>query len=913
MKKNDFILMASVAAYSFLFYQQTAGVNFFIFNLLLLVLLVWRDNTLLKNRNWIFVALSCFTTSLFVLIHGNAWATTANIISLLLLSAMSFSKGSSVIIGLLHSVYSMFASIVFMILDIIERREKKQVVEEKKSNFWQRFLIFLGGFIILFILFLLYRASNPLFKDFTKDINLDFISLNWVRFTLIGLVLLYGFFYHRNIGSLFRYDTTTSGKLNADAVVNNEKGVRKFMNLETEWVSGLVLLILLNILIIFVNILDAVYLWQGRGLPAGMGFSESVHQGVGTLILSILIAISIILFMFRSEMNFHKKNGVLKFFAVLWVIQNIFMVVSTIYRNQIYISEYSLTYKRIGVYIYLALAIAGLASTSIKIIRAKSNWYLFRFNGWSFLLALVITAGFNWDSIITRYNINHSKLLDAKYLLELSNANIPELLMLDNDKKLTGKIPEDLKDEDISSEFSRSRNDFISKTNQNILDWKVYNFLNELKESGWRSWCIDKQKVYDKIFELEKAGKIPTIDLSNYSLSTIDAISSFSQLKTLILKNNFLADIADLKNFTNLESVDISGNKINSLEKLPSLKKLKEFKLSGNTVHELGALKTLTALETLDISNNGLLAFKTLPVMDKLTYLDISGDQIKDYSSLKNLKNLKTLVLMNAVNRDVSTMPKLENLTSLCVSHNNISMGDFILMNKLLNFDNLTSLDISQNNLESLRAFDVSRRSYEEQRNKPLFPALKKLNLTGDKLFMLDGIYNFPALEELTATLNNISSLDAIKDLHSLTRLIIDNNQIKDVSDLQNLTGLKTLDISGNPLTNPEIIKNLKGLDTLSANRIGLGNINFVAPLINLKELNLIGNNIISLSPLLKLTKLESLNITNNPVTDFTPLYKMKSLKYLYIPYVDSEVLSALQEHLPNTVIYENDMIMTAK
>ena len=40
MKRNDWILLIAVAAYSFLFYEQSPGINFLIFTIVLLACLL---------------------------------------------------------------------------------------------------------------------------------------------------------------------------------------------------------------------------------------------------------------------------------------------------------------------------------------------------------------------------------------------------------------------------------------------------------------------------------------------------------------------------------------------------------------------------------------------------------------------------------------------------------------------------------------------------------------------------------------------------------------------------------------------------------------------------------------------------------------------------------------------------------
>jgi hypothetical protein len=312
------------------------------------------------------------------------------------LAGISFSSRSSVVLALLYSWYSYCSSIVFMVLDYIERRKNQP--EHNSSVFTKRLMLVLIPVIVTLIFFFIYKSSSALFNDFAQKINLDFISWSWVRFTLLGFVILYGFFYHRQIRTLANLDE------HAKSTIEPGTGKKitlfgKELEIDDENFSGTVLFVLLNVLLLVVNYLDFNYLFVDGNLPKGITYSEFVHQGVGMLIVSIVVAIAIVLFYFRGELNFFHKNKVLKAFAYLWILQNAAMVVLTIFRNEIYISEYALTYKRIGVFIYLGLALIGLITTLIKIAGIKSNNYLFRINGWLFYGVFVVLSFFNWDGV----------------------------------------------------------------------------------------------------------------------------------------------------------------------------------------------------------------------------------------------------------------------------------------------------------------------------------------------------------------------------------------------------------------------------------------------------------------------------------------------------------------------------------
>jgi hypothetical protein len=117
--------------------------------------------------------------------------------------------------------------------------------------------------------------------------------------------------------------------------------------------TGVLLLAMLNILLATVNGLDIYYLGILHTTPAGITFSQYLHNGTDSLIASIILAVSVILFYFRGYLNFYEGNKWLKALTYLWIAQNIMLVISTAYRNTVYIGDYGLTHKRIGVYVYL--------------------------------------------------------------------------------------------------------------------------------------------------------------------------------------------------------------------------------------------------------------------------------------------------------------------------------------------------------------------------------------------------------------------------------------------------------------------------------------------------------------------------------------------------------------------------------
>ncbi|HKC68628.1 MAG TPA: DUF4153 domain-containing protein [Bacteroidia bacterium] len=585
MKKNDWILLLSVSLYSFLFYQQNAGINFAIFSIALIIALLGKDKTVLKNKYWCFAAIGTLISALLVGYYGNTLCVITNIISLSYLSAMSVKPNSSLLMGLLFSAYSYSSSLIFMFVSYIDKRINTDTETEQKKGVSKKVVLIIIPLLVTSVFFFMYRASNALFDDLASKINFDFISLPWVAFTIGGFILLYGFFYHRKISVLADIDENASNYVDPNST-NTISLFGKKWSLEDEEFSGRVMLILLNSLLLLVNGLDINFLFIDGKLPRYVTYSGFVHQGIGMLITSILIAIAIILFYFRGALNFYKKNKALKLLAYIWIIQNAFMLISTGLRNEMYINEYGLTYKRIGVYIYLLLTLVGLLTTIVKIYKNKSNHFLFRINGILFYSLLVVSCFFSWDDIITSFNISRARL-EKNYLLQLSETNLPQLYKLKQSSDKEFK----LKTQDPALDYLTTNNDQGFSFDE-ALDRKLFLFLTNCENHNWKSWYFDEQKTYEQLQSQHIFENTTELNLRGLYLTTLPALSKFTNLKKLNLYNNAIASLNGIEKLDRLEYLDISQNQISDYTPLYCLKNLRELIVNNIDTDKLKELQS---------------------------------------------------------------------------------------------------------------------------------------------------------------------------------------------------------------------------------------------------------------------------------------------------------------------------------
>ncbi|MGZ3899709.1 MAG: DUF4153 domain-containing protein [Bacteroidia bacterium] len=484
MKTNDYLLITATAGYSYLFYQQNAGINFLVFTILFAAILLLRKKELLIQPKWTWALLLCLVSAVGVFITSSALSIIANCFSLLLLSAFSFNTRTSFIFSFLFSLYSLVSSAVWIIIDLViraTRAKEQQLAGGKAKNY--KGLAVLVVLIIGLIFFALYKEANPLFAENTKWINLDFISLSWVAFTIGGFFLMYALFYHKTIKPVEDWENNL-------AITNPAFDTKDNKRIETERFGGVLLFVLLNLMLLVLNIGDVTSIWFNAELPKGYTHSDFVHNGVGMIILSILIATGLIMFLYRKSFTEIKNSKLLKFLIYAWIFQNLLMLFSTSIRNQIYIHDYNFTYKRIGVYIWLCLAAIGLITAFVKVLQDRSNWYLVRSNFAIWFTVLSFSSLVNWDLLITRYNLSNKPLKDVDfyYLFSLSDSNIPELTEVARRKDFPAII-------NHIRNYQDTRSYFYKENYINLLKNKIYYYMRDYT-SDWQSWDLrDKRNI----------------------------------------------------------------------------------------------------------------------------------------------------------------------------------------------------------------------------------------------------------------------------------------------------------------------------------------------------------------------------------------------------------------------------------
>ena len=190
-------------------------------------------------------------------------------------------------------------------------------------------------------------------------------------------------------------------------------------------------LILFNVMFALQSGLDLTYLWGGASLPNGMTYAYYAHRGAYPLIATALLAAGFVLIATRPR-GPAEQSRLIRPLVLLWTGQNVLLVVSSIFRLDLYVAAYSLTYLRLAALIWMGLVAAGLVLMLVQIKLRKSNSWLISANAISLALVLYGCCFISAPRLVASYNVEHSREnggtgpnLDLRYLASLGPQALP--------------------------------------------------------------------------------------------------------------------------------------------------------------------------------------------------------------------------------------------------------------------------------------------------------------------------------------------------------------------------------------------------------------------------------------------------------------------------------------------------------
>lgn len=468
-KAKTFLIICGSLIWSLLFFEQYIGLNIFLFAILSLIgLFIIQKEMFLKKGNLTFV-IGLFISAFFVFYYGAIFPFIMFILSLIFISTLHYPEKISILTRpFLTGISALNFWLVSWVqkLDITPEIVNAEIKEKENSTQILKYVFLIAASVLTVMLFFfLYRNSNEVFRNLTDSFELNF-SPELLGFTLLGILVLNVIFNTEYFNSWSDYEMNIPDQ--AQKTNSNEINFLKNRNFI---LAGL--LVILNLLIFMINCIDISYLLGWMNLPEEIGHSAMVHNAIGSVIFSIIVAMIIILIIYKKSQTDEKINKWLLLFAFIWIIQNFILVFTSMEKNYQYIAMHDLTYKRIGVMVYLTLTIIGLAIVFVKLKKDKSNWYVFRTTSHLFYMALLLLSVFNWPVIVTSYNLNSAKekgsIDDTGYLINLDDRN---LLLL---SKFANANPQFFREDEIIQIEEKIEN--LKNTNYSWQEFTVSNYL----------------------------------------------------------------------------------------------------------------------------------------------------------------------------------------------------------------------------------------------------------------------------------------------------------------------------------------------------------------------------------------------------------------------------------------------------
>jgi hypothetical protein len=436
------VLLALMLVFNFLFWEEKMGLNCLVFTPAYLGAVWYLFPEGRASRYFLATAAGTLLCALMVLWHNSQAAKLAFMVSGM--CAAGFAQtgelrhlGSAV----LQYLNSMFFSPRPFFASFGKEKDTQAPPKPAKRR---QFRFGLTSFAVLFLFYVLYYVANKHFAELADRFwgnlfsifNFD-ISFTHLLFWVLAFFLCGGAVWYANAG-IKDAAPDDLRRTRPDLKVMRTRMQRYgMMDLLGEYTKSNTLLLLLNALLLVVNLTDVWYVWFGYDGAGSQDLQSYVHEGTYMLIFSILVAMVVLFYVFRRNLNFFPDNQTLRWAATAWLVQNAILAISVGIRNWRYIDFHGLAYKRIGVFLFLALVFFGLYTLWQKIDQKKTMSWLWRRGGWVFYGLFLANACVPWDTFITQYNLSGKPKgpIDLQFLIyNVSDKNLP--ILMENQERL---------------------------------------------------------------------------------------------------------------------------------------------------------------------------------------------------------------------------------------------------------------------------------------------------------------------------------------------------------------------------------------------------------------------------------------------------------------------------------------------
>ena len=497
---KTWLILLGAILFNAIFWNEKMAVNAALFFGFLMFAMHVNNPHVWKNRYVKILSVSTLLSLAALIINNSQLSQISFVISVILLAAYSQYNHRSPF----YASGSILQSFIFFIPTFFKNLQLKLAKKGRSSNWLKRMRFVILPILISIVFFFTYKMANKVFADVTNKIGVQigyglasiasWIAPERLLFVLIGLWITGGLLVRyikapiEGREALQTNDLERKKRIQKNGSPSLANDFKRFflgnqalgnMGLKYEYKAGLLCLAILNLILVFVNISDLLYVWLGFAYNTDIDWVEYVHSGAEMLVLSIVLAMIVVLFFFRGNLNFFRNKSLLKQIAYVWIIQNAFLALSVCMRNYHYVTKMGLTYKRIGVFTYVLLVLIGLFFILQKIKNKKTGYYLLKANAVAAYVVLVIASFIQWDAAIAKYNLTNKNniTVDVAFLLSLSDHALPVLVQ----HQAYLALPQ-------NEQQSRYYSTYDSAFPSIELQQRINNYLSESKRYTWLSW-----------------------------------------------------------------------------------------------------------------------------------------------------------------------------------------------------------------------------------------------------------------------------------------------------------------------------------------------------------------------------------------------------------------------------------------
>jgi len=431
--KKQFLIFLSAAVFAVLFYNEDIGVNLSIFALLLLLVQFAMVPALIRDKRALLLA-SCVVLSSI----SHAWLLSfAGFVSVVASSFVFRYYVTDPKLRLVTQAVVYFSNWPAFIIQVFQIESWFEFDKNASKHTFMKVVSYvLIPLVILSVFFAVYVSSSEWLSEWYNRYEWDFN-------VLMLLVLVLGFyvsfvFWHSKVYNIIK---VLDRKLLFNFAKHEQTSLKPTVEgipLQLELRSGIITLACLDVMLLFFIVVFNLEHTQ-QAIGAISEYSDRTHEQIYLIIGSICMAMLVVLFFFKGALNFIKNNGKLLLFAKIWLVLNGILIISAFYQNTLYVQELGLTYKRLGVYLFLMLCAIGLCYSYLKIHFKRKNFYLVDRMSWVVYFTLILCPLLNWSSVITTYNLKQEGV-DLYYLEHQLNGN--ERVLLKYYKQRNLAVPE---------------------------------------------------------------------------------------------------------------------------------------------------------------------------------------------------------------------------------------------------------------------------------------------------------------------------------------------------------------------------------------------------------------------------------------------------------------------------------------